>query len=141
MLGQMCRDLSGNSFLSSVDMPDTFHDFLRWHVLEQISASPRIQGTVNFSVSFKSGKDYHPSFREFLKNADHAIYAIPIREPKVHQRDVRLNFTKLLKGIVRGGSLADENHVRLAVDDHTDSFAEQRMVVDTQNTNSLLNIH
>jgi len=73
--------------------------------------------------------------RELVADSDHRVDAAQVREPGVHQGDVRAMLAEPLNGFRTVGCLRYQRHVRLAVDHGGDAFAEKRMIVHTEYSN------
>ena len=59
-------------------------------------------------------------------------YATEIRQPKVHQGDIRLDLAMFQNPFSTGVGRRYQLHVGLAVNDCRDSLTQQRVIVDTQ---------
>jgi len=59
------------------------------------------------------------------------INAVCIGKPKVHESDVGPMSNETLDGLISVRGLRYNLHVRLAVDDRNDPFADKRMIFDT----------
>ena len=69
-------------------------------------------------------------------DGDHRVDAAHVRQPEVHQRHVGPMLLKQLDRFAAGRRLRHHDHVGLVGDDRGDAFAQQRMVVDAEDTDA-----
>src|ERR1700741_3272191 len=106
-----------------------------WGVLQNIGGSPRIERTAHVHISFRSTHDHHDRSRVFLPNGNQRIGTASAWKSLTHNRHVWADATKLRKSILRVLRLTDKEPIRLRLDDHTQSFAKNRVVIDQQYPN------
>ncbi len=103
-----------------------------WGVLQNIGGSPRIERTAYDHILFRSGHHHHVRSRAFLPNGNQRIGTASARKSLTHNRHVWAEATKLRKSILRVLRLTDKEQIRLQLDEHTQPFAKNRLVIDQQ---------
>src|SRR5271170_5420206 len=73
--------------------------------------------------------------RKLSPNCDQGVGTVGARKAKVHQRDIGPMETELRHSLHRIRRLRNKKHVLLRTDDGSQSLAEDRMVLDTQDAN------
>jgi len=126
-------DLRGNAFLAGMNLSDDIYYLSRRHILEDVRASPRLKCALNRAIAFKCRHHNDTGIRKLGLNSNHRVDSTHIRQPQVHQSDVRLQASKLLDCIASIRILSYQDHVRLVPDYNCQSFQQQRMIIDSQN--------
>src|SRR3954447_24087431 len=103
-----------------------------WGVLQHIGCSPRIERTAYVHIPFRTGHHHHDRSRAFLADRNKRIRTARARKSLIHNRQVGVDATKLRKSILRILRLTDKEQIRLRLDDHTQAFAKNRVVIDQQ---------
>src|SRR5438874_12926237 len=101
-------------------------------VLQNIGGSPRIERTAYLHIFFGTGHHHHDRSRAFLPNGNQRIGTASAWKSLTHNRHVWAHATKLRKSILRVLRLTDKEQIRLRLDDHTQTFAKNGVVVDQQ---------
>jgi len=141
VLGKMRRHLRRDLFLALVHLADDIHQLVGRHALQQVPACSRLKRPLNFNVAFKGCQHDDPRVREFRPDGDHSVNAAPIRQPEIHQRNIRPALRIPLEGFAATGRFSNQLHVRLVLNDGGDPFAEKRVIVDAQDANAILTGH
>src|SRR6516165_2648850 len=103
-----------------------------WGVLQNIGCSARIECTAYVHIFFGSGQHHHDRSRAFLPDRNKRIRTARGPKSLIHNRHVWADATKLRKSILRVLRLTDKEQIRLRLDDHTQPFAKNRVVIDQQ---------
>src|SRR5262245_22680105 len=96
---------------SSVDIADDADQFPRRHVLEHVSASARRECALNLDVTVECGQHHHSSFWILSANVYQRVDAANVREPKIHESDIRAKHSEKLDALAAARRLAD--HVQI----------------------------
>src|SRR5262249_42967786 len=75
---------------------------------------------------------HHDRSRAFLPDRNKRIRTTRARKSLIHNRHVWADLTKLRKSTLRVLRLTDEEQIRLRLDDHTQPFAKNRVVIHQQ---------
>ena len=132
VLGQLRRDLLRDPLPAGVDLTHRIGQLLRRHALQHVAARAGGQRALNLDVPFERRQHDDARVGELVADRDHRVDAADVRQAEIHQRDVRTMLAEALDRLAAGRRLGDQHHVRLAVDDGGDAFAQQRMIVDAE---------
>src|SRR6201996_9010261 len=103
-----------------------------WGFPQNIGRRPRVERTAYVHISFRSTHHHHDRSRAFLPNGNQRIGTARAWKSLTHNRHVWADATKLRKSILRVLRLTDKEQIRLRLDDHTQPFAKNRVVIDQQ---------
>jgi hypothetical protein len=136
MLGKPSGNFRLNALLAYVDLPNHVEHFPGWRALQQVSTSPRLQCPPHIHITLECRKHDDAGVGRLRPDGGRQVEAAEIRETKVHQGNVGSQGAKGFNPFpaVRGGS--SQRHVGLVVDDGADTLPDQRMVVDTQDSDT-----
>src|SRR6185437_8197200 len=114
------------------DPADRAQHLCFWGVLQNKGGSPRIERAAYVHISFRSTHHHHDRSRVLLPNGDQRIGTASAWKALTHNRHVWTDATKLRKSIFRVLRLTDKEQIRLRLDDYTQPFAKNRVVIDQQ---------
>src|SRR5262249_32583543 len=137
MFSQIGRDLGRNSLFPGMDLANCLQQFVGRHTLQHITTSSGFEGALNLHIPGKGGEHDDASIREFRPNADHGIDASHVGKLQVHDRYVRLVLGEAPDSLTPTGSVTNQHHVGLILNDGGKTFVQKRMVVNDQNSNSI----
>ncbi len=107
-----------------MDLSDCVDHIFGRHALEHIAASPRFKSTPNLHVSFKGCQHDDAGFGKLHADSDHGVDTTHVGKAEVHERHVRSELGKLLNGLLSVGRLTYHKHIRLIINDGTDTLAQ-----------------
>ena len=73
---------------------------------------------------------------ELRSDGNHGVNTAHVGKSEVHERNVRLIYSKFLDGFAAAGCLGYQLHVQLTVDDRGDALAQKGVVIDTEYPNA-----
>src|SRR6266699_2106398 len=117
-----------------MNLADQLDQFLWRRALQDVSASSGFQRALDFHVTFERREYDNPGVGEFCSDGNHRVDTTLVRKSKVHECYVWVVLPELLDGFLRAGRLSYQHHIRLIVDDCGETFAQQRMIIHTENT-------
>src|ERR1044072_3735405 len=118
-----------------MDLTNTARQFCWWHVLQQVPACACLQRTLDLDVTFESRQHHDPCFGKLTPNCDQNVDATHVRQSQVQQSHVRHVLPELLSSLGTRRRFTDKRHVRLIVHECGDALTQQRMIVNTEDSN------
>src|SRR5215470_4641185 len=119
----------------AVNSTDCFCQILGVRAFQHVSSRPLCKSPFYLGVRLEGGEDDDPCSGKLSTNRNHGVDAAHIWKTKVHESDIGLVFTKTFDHLVSVRRLRNHQHARLAIDDHRDGFANESMIVNTENPN------
>src|ERR1700743_419316 len=132
MFCERARYLGRNVSTALRDPTDHAQHLRFWGVLKNIGGSPRIERTAYVHIFFRSTHHHHDCSRAFLPNGNQRVGTAGVWKTLTHNCHVWADATKLSKSILCVLRLTDKEQIRLRLDDHTQPFAKNRVVIDQQ---------
>src|SRR5206468_3924103 len=103
--------------------------------LPDITVHSGAHGTPDRNVALGSGNDYYARSRTLGKNAASHFFAWHIRQGKIERDDVGPVIAKTVDGLSAAGCMSDHGHIRFIVDDGSQAFLHQLMLVGREYSN------
>src|SRR5580698_6722554 len=88
MFAELSSYLIRNSSPSGMDNPNSVEQFLPKHVLQEVSESPRLEGSQRLNVTSIGREDNDPGGRKFSPYRLHGFDAVHARHLNVHEGDI-----------------------------------------------------
>src|SRR5271157_2229439 len=124
VLRQMGRNGWWDTLFPGMNLTDRLDEVLWRHALQHVASSTALERPLDFDIAFGCRQHNDACLRELLANGNHRVDAAHIGEPDIHKGDVRMEFAKAFKSLPPAGCLAYYAHVRLVVDEGSDSLAQ-----------------
>ena len=129
-----------NAILPGVYGPDRCQKFFAKRRFQEVSHGPRLKGTNGLNVTLVRREHNDPrGGMRFSQYLDH-VNSTHIRQTEIQKHDVRLDGLKEPYGFRTSGGLADKGHVRLAANHGCEALKEHRVIVDDDDSNSLVHV-
>src|SRR5882762_4965667 len=123
--------------LAGMHSTNRFEEFLPHHALHHVALCARSQSALDIDVAFKRRENDGTSGRRERQNVPDQLKSSGIAKTKVDQRYVWLEFTKHLQRLCAGFCGANNLHIWLQRHNARQSFADDGMIINTENSNSL----
>ncbi len=85
----------------------------------------------------QTSKDDEPCVRKLIADGDHGLYTAYVWKPELDESDIGFVLTKKINRLTSGGSLCNQQHVWLSIDNAGNSDAPQGMVINGQHPDLL----
>ncbi len=112
-----------------------FQKFFPQKTLEQVGSSAGFERAQHLNVSCVGRQNDNSRSREFPANRNHGIDTVHFRHLQIHQGHIGTMQSVLCDRLSSVGCLGNQCHVGLSGQKRGHALAEQRMVVDRENTN------
>src|SRR5215831_717386 len=144
VIGGMRRKLRGHfrmdTFYSGVDCTNRLQQILPDMVLQNIGFGPRFQSALRECIATIGCQNDDSCVAEFAPDGEDGIDPIHVRHLQVHESDIRMVRTELRDGLLAGGGLRYQFHVRLVRQKCGNPFPQERMVIYSKDTNRIRSV-
>jgi hypothetical protein len=120
-----------------MNRPDRMREFLANHTLHYIASRARSESALDIYVTFKRGENNGASSGSESKHVANQIETGGVAKTKVDQSYIRVEVSKHAKTLSARTRCTDDLHVRLHRDNADQSVADDGVIVNAQDSDSL----
>jgi hypothetical protein len=129
------------SLLAGVHVANGLDQFVGRQALEEIAAGAGLKSALDLDIAVERRKYNYARIWKLSADFGRGVDSTQTGQTEVHERNVRPMLAVQLNRIKTARCVSYQFHVRLTADDRSDAFANEVMIVDTQNLNSALLTH
>src|SRR3954466_6297343 len=129
MLSDFRGNLSRQALSPGMHSANRLQQFLSQHTLQQVTPGSGFESAKDLEIPRIGCQDDNSCVGELAANRADGVDTAHLRHLQIHERDVRTVFSELFERLTSVRSFPNQLYVRLSVDQHSNAFAKQRMIV------------
>src|SRR5580698_2351827 len=141
VVGEPSSYFGGDCLLAAVHFTNSLQQDLGRHALDDVACRSTFESSLHFNIAFRRCDNNDPGFRKLASDRDHGVDSVHVRQSYIQEHDIRSMLPKELNRFLARRSLGRQLHLSLIIDQRGNPFAHQRMIIDTENSDTLDIVH